>query len=139
MIVGSTVLISLCGWLTIGTLEHYCKSLPQSECRLLIITATLSMLGGFLFLEILIARKKERGEWTVRPRDLHSDGPVLSPSQVWLRSIARVVLASLLVGLPVILKGALGLAIFGALTGLSLDLLVRGVMGWLPPIENDKS
>jgi hypothetical protein len=88
-------------------------------------------------IEIFIARKKARGERRARPRDLHSDGPILSSSQVWFRSVARVVLASALASLPLILKGAFALTVFGTLTGISLNFLVRGIMNWLPPIEED--
>ncbi|MDH7475717.1 MAG: hypothetical protein QHJ74_17190, partial [Anaerolineae bacterium] len=60
-----------------------------------------------------------------------------SSSQVWFRSVARVVLASLLVGLPVIAKGAFVVAGCGAMVGLSLALLIRGITNRLPPIEDE--
>lgn len=121
----------------ISSLNDYCSTLPQAKCRFFWGTAAVSMLGGALFVEIFIARKKARGEWRARPRDLPSDGPILSSSQVWLRSVARVALASLLAGLPLIVQGAFALTVFGTLTGISLDFLVRGIMDWLPPIEED--
>lgn len=125
------------GWLMLDALNRNCANLPQAECRLLWGTAIASIVGGALLLEMLIARKKARGEWRVREQDLRSDGPVLSSSQVWFRSIARVVLASLLVGLPVIVKGAFVVAGCGAIVGLSLAFLVRGIANRLPPIEED--
>ena len=80
-------LSTLVGWLMIDALNRNCANLPQAECHLLWGTAIVSIIGGALLLEILIARKKARGEWRVREQDLRSDGPVLSSSQVWFRSI----------------------------------------------------
>ena len=121
----------------VGTLKHDCAALSQTECRFLQGTAIASIVGGALLVEVFIARKKARGEWRVREQDLHSDGPALSSSQVWFRSIARVVLASLLAGLPLIIKGGFALTVFGILTGISIDFLVRGIMNWMPPLEED--
>ena len=116
-------------------LNKNCPALHRVECRLLWGAAIASMVGGALFVEILVARQKARGEWRVQAQDLRSDGPTLSSSQVWFRSVARVVLASLLVGLPLVVKGALGLTIFGALTGFFLDSLVRIIANRIAPIE----
>lgn len=133
----TTILVAFCGWLMVGTLKHDCAALSQTECRFLQGTAIASIVGGALLVEVFIARKKARGEWRVREQDLRSDRPALSSSQVWFRSIARVVLASLLAGLPLIAKGALGLTLFGIITGMCLDGLVRGIVNQLPPVEED--
>lgn len=121
----------------VWTLNDDCSILSQAECRFLWGTAIASIVGGALLLEMLIAHKKARGEWRVREQDLHSDGPALSSSQVWFRSIARVVLASLLASLPLIVKGAFVVTVCGAIVGLSLALLVRGIMNRIAPIEED--
>jgi hypothetical protein len=125
------------GWLMIDAFNRNCGNLTMAECRFLLGTGIASIVGGALFLETLIAYKKAKREWQARKQDLHSNGPVLSSSQVWIRSIARVVLASLLVGLPVIVKGTIVIAVCGAIVGLSVGFLVRGIMNWLPPIEED--
>ena len=137
LIVISIIGIAFCGGLMMWTLNEDCTNLPLTECRLLWGTAIASTMGGVLFLEIVISHKKARGGWQVRERDLRSDGPAIPASWVWFRSIARVFLASLLVGLPLVVKGALGLMIFGAFTGLSLSGLMRGITNRLPPIEED--
>ncbi len=121
----------------VGTLRHDCAALSQGECRFLQGTAIASIVGGALLVEVFIARKKARGEWRVREQNLRSDGPALSSSQVWFRSIARVILASLLASLPLIVKGALGLTLFGIIIGMCLDGLVRGIVNRLPPVEED--
>ena len=137
VVLGSIGLGAFVSWLMVDALHKNCANLPRVECRFLWGTAIASIVGGALLLEILIARKKARGEWRVREQDLHSDGPALSSSQVWFRSIARVVLASLLAGLPLIIKGGFALTVFGILTGISIDFLVRGIMNWMPPLEED--
>jgi hypothetical protein len=121
----------------VAGLKKSCSVLGQAECRFLGGTAIGSIIGGVLLIETLIARKKARGEWRVRPQDSGSHGPVLSSSQVWFRSVARVVLASALASLPLILKGAFALTVFGAGTGLFSDLFIRGVVNQLAPTEED--
>jgi len=139
VVLGSIGLGAFVSWLMVDALHKNCANLPRVECRFLWGTAIASIVGGALLLEILIARKKARGEWQVQEQDLRSNGPVLSSSQVWFRSIARVVLASLLVSLPVIVKGAFVVAGCGAMVGLSLALLMHGITNRLPPIEKGET
>lgn len=132
-----TILLVFCGGSMTWWLNKNCSALSQAECRLLWGVAIASTMGGALFVEILVARQKAHREWRVRAQDLSSGRPTLSPSQIWFRSVARVVLASLLVGLPLVVKGALGLTIFGTLTGFFLDTLVRIIANRIAPIEED--
>lgn len=123
------------GWLTIDTLRYDCAGLDQAGCRLLWGLATASVVGGILLTETWIASKKARGEWRVPSQERQNESTSLSGSQVWSRSVARIVLSSLIAGLPLLIKGAFMVTAGGVMTGFLLDLLVRGIMNWLPPIE----
>jgi hypothetical protein len=135
VIIGSLSLIIFFGWLMVESLNDGCISLRQKECYLLWGAAMTTIIGGALVIETWVARKKARGEWQVRIGDSHSEGPVLSSSQVWFRSMARVVLASLLVSLPIIVQGAFVVTLSGTIVGVSLAFLRHGIMNDLPPIE----
>lgn len=87
-------------------------------------------------MESYITGKKARGEWYLK-EDLHSDGPTLTSSQVWLRSIARITLVGILATLPWMITGAFISILCGAIIGLSTDMLVRGIMNWMPPTEEE--
>jgi hypothetical protein len=138
-IVITTIIATFFGWIMIETLNEHCTNLSEGECCLLWGTAVAALLSAILLVETLIIGKKGRGEWKVQAKDFNREGPVLSSSQVWFRSIARVVLVSLLIGLPIIVKGAFVVVVSGAIVGVCLDGLVRGVMNWLPPVEEDNN
>ena len=97
-------------------------------------TAVISVVGGVLLAEMIYARKKARGEWRTRPQDQNQQ---LSGSQIWFRSIARVVLVALLAGLPLVVKGGLAIVGFGVVSGISLNGLIRAITNRLPWDEKD--
>ena len=126
------------GWGMSIVFETSYPKLSSVQHYFLWATAIVSVLGTIISLEILLAHKKASGEWYRHEEDVPSTEKSDSKSkQILLGSIARVVLASLLAGLPVIAQGAFGVIVFGFLLGLSLEAFVSGVANRLAPIKKD--
>jgi hypothetical protein len=132
---GSIVLVAGCGWMAVDIIVQSCAELSKRECHILWGLAAASAVGGILVTETLVARRKARGQWHLHAEDIEGQAPTLSSLQVWLRSISRVVLASLLGGLPAFLLGAFGLGFFGTLTGVFFDLLMRFTLNRIAPVK----
>ncbi len=127
---GSLFLITVPGWGAVYGLNRQCTQLSQADCRFLWILLFCSILGTILLVETLLILRKDRakqGETTLLNRT-----PQLSSSQIWSRSIIRILLSTLMLSLPVIIQGAFAATGFGIMVGLGIDFLVRGIMGWLP-------
>jgi hypothetical protein len=130
------ILILLSGWMTLDIITRSCAESSENECEIFWIMGVASLGAGILSVEIIVARQKAIGKWyaIVEDRD-KNEVPTLSARQVWLRSISRVLLATLLGGLPVFVLGAFGLAVFGTLTGFFLYSLVRIALNRIAPIK----
>ncbi len=131
-----------CGFIifSVGSIIYWfsnnCSDLSQGSCQLLVGSAIVSVLGGTILTEILIAYRKAQGKWH-QVRSSPKDGPVMTSKQNWFRAIGWVVLSGLAAGLPIIVKGAIIIAVFAPITGLFLSALVRTFTNRLPPSVKD--
>ena len=116
-----------------------CSNFQIGRCQFLWGMFFAIFFGSILLLELLHVRRKERGEWYVWKEDFEAELPRLSGGQVWLRSVLRIALTTLLLGLPIIFQGAFVVTLTGAIAGLALDLFVRAIMNKLPPIIDDEA
>jgi hypothetical protein len=138
LIIGRIILISFFGGLCIFWLNDKCPHLSRNDCQLMWGTAMASVLGGLLFGEVLIARKRTpREPQSSRQNTLNNKTKSLN-WYVWVRPIAWVTLSALLGGLPLIVQGAFVLTFSGVMTGLLLNVFVRTTLNRLPPLEDDK-
>jgi hypothetical protein len=137
IVIAAAALVTTFGGMAILWLNDNCADLSQGNCRMLWGTGIASVLGGMIFTEALLARRKVQAVQRVRKQDPTSIEAGSSGWYVWFRPIAWVVLASLLSGLPLILQGALVVTVTGTLAGLFLDGLMRGIANRLPPVKNN--
>jgi hypothetical protein len=110
-------------------LSQNCGSPYEPNCLFLWGTGIASVLGGVLLIQILDARGKLRAPGQT------IGVPEVSNSQVWWLAVVKVTLVALLAGLPLLAKGAIGLAFFGTLIGVFLNALVRAITNHLPPVK----
>ena len=95
-----------------------------------------SAVGTILIFEILIARAKAYSEWHSGDDGLGGKGrKSLTFRQHWLRSTARKVVSSLLLGLPLIVRSGFGVAVSGMFAGIGLFFLWHGVTGRRPDVK----
>ncbi|MEW5959830.1 MAG: hypothetical protein AB1801_19055 [Chloroflexota bacterium] len=128
------------GGIVLGTIGHDCTIVSYPECRFLWVTAVASILGGILLTEALIAHRKAQGKWKIQTQERSNvpNDQAGSPNwQIWIRSITWITLSALLAGLPLIVKGALGVTLFGTLTGLFFVGTVRAILNRLPPLKEE--
>jgi hypothetical protein len=130
VIFGSLFMITVPGWGVVYGLNRQCTQLSQADCRFLWILLFFSILGAILLVETLLILQKDRAkreETTSLNRTTQ-----LSSSQIWSRSIIRILLSTVMLSLPVIIQGAFAATGFGIIVGFGIDFLIRGIMGWLP-------
>jgi hypothetical protein len=124
--IGSMLMILFSGIIFLE-LTQDCVAVSETECRLLWGITIVSVIGSALLLETLIRRK----------RAISSKGKTLSSlSNPASQYIIYIVIFGLLITAPLIMRGAVVLTFCGALAGLGLDFFVRGVLNWLPPMDD---
>lgn len=124
------------GLLFNSILSANCSS--QKECFSLVGVAIFSGLIAIWLMESHIAKKKDQGKWYFNEQNIRSDGPVLTNSQVWFRSISRVIIVAVLVTLPWIVTGGFVSMVVGASIGVNVDMLIRGIMNWIPSSKEER-
>jgi hypothetical protein len=115
------------------------KCITQNKCILLGVLAGGAALGAILLLEVYIAHRKARGTWVQTNKDNKILEKKTTGSQIWFRSILRIMLSSVLIGLPVVIQGAFVTTIFGLIAGFSLDTLVRVITNQIISAKKDES
>ena len=132
---GFTIIL---GWLISDTLRRdYCSILPLIDCYYLWGLTILAIIGGATLSELIIAHRKNQGKWKIQEKISSQDNSSASSRQALLRSLIWISLASMLTGLPIMIKGAFGVTLFGSLMGLFIVCTVRGLTNQLPPVDNN--
>ena len=120
-IVAAIVFLIVSGWAISDTFEKKCHT--QNECALLGILAGSAVVGTILLLETYVAHRKAQGTW--KQKSIKSeDKTSLTSSQVWLRSVVRIMLSSIMLGLPIIFKGAFVVTFAGFMVGFWMDIMI---------------
>jgi hypothetical protein len=123
-ITGTLLFATFFGWAVIWTLDISCADLSPSECSFLRGAAGASVVGGILLAVMLISYgiKYSKSQERVQPQE--KSAKPIPMRWHFLRSSIRITLVSLLLALPVIVRGTVGVALCGALTGFFLGLLI---------------
>lgn len=136
-IVLSAFLFILTGAGMVYGLSDKCKVMSQNNCWAVWGLAASAIIGGVILTEsFVIYRIKYYEEHIKTSSETKIETDVkqqLSGRYVWLRSVARLLLATLLLGLPVIAQGTFVAAVGGLIVGFSLVFFVRSIVGRLPP------
>lgn len=101
-------------------LRDRCIAITQAECVSLWGLFSIAVLGGIILIETLGKNQKQRG-------DQINTKTEMSATQIGTRSIARIILSTFLLGLPILFQGAYIATIGGLTVGLSLDIIYRGL------------
>jgi hypothetical protein len=126
------------GWFLILVLNKGCTVGTLGECNTLWIVSIASILGGIIFIEILLKRKNDRQKRQEEKLGWGQDSKPLSTRWMWVRSVTQVMLISLLSGASLLIQGAFLAVLFGVLTGVFLDAFVRGIINKLPVTKETK-
>jgi hypothetical protein len=137
IIIGGVFIIFFGGGSLIS-FKDYCSSVSQMECGTLWGTAIASILLTIFLLEAFVARRRARGKWIVQKADIEGDyQPIRTFPQSLFLSNLRMIIVTLLGGLPIIILGTLSSIFFGVGFGFGLAAFIHGVMNWLPPITEN--
>jgi hypothetical protein len=114
------------GYGLISEMSKDCRTLSDTECRLLWGTALLSIVGGG-WLTVLLVRR--RPAWLYETQESEEESsPQLG---VWHRATLRVILSSLLTAAPLLVRGSFIAVVFGAGTGMMIVGFFGRLTGWI--------
>lgn len=131
-IIASLSLIGLSSGVSIFWLNNNCPDWSQDNCQFMWGTWGVAIIGGIFFLEYVYAHQWHRSSSLTTSENTTDN----SNWYVTIRPVAWVVLSGLLLGMPLCAQGAYVLTLFGAITGIFLNRLVRGIFNWMPPEED---
>ncbi len=132
-IVAGFVVIAFSIIINVGWLHENCTPL-DNNCRGLILFGGIVTVLTILYIENNIRRQKKRGEWYDRKQETHIPRKK-NPKRVWIISIGRILLTTLLLSLSMVVQGGFVMLVSGVLFGMGLDGLIRGLTGNIPPIK----
>jgi len=133
-IVSSLIILAFSSMISVSWLYENCTPLDNS-CIELILFGGIIIVITIVYIENSIKRQKERGEWYEKKQELQKPHKS-EQKKVWLVSIGRVLLTSLLLGLSVIIQGGFVMLFSGIFVGIGLNRLIRGLTGTLPPSKH---
>ncbi len=135
--IASAFLVILVGTGTVFGLSNKCKMMAQNDCLLVWGLAALAIVGSIILTDAFVAYRIDRYEQQIATSSkTGAETEVkqqLPGRHVWLRSAVRLSLASLLLGLPVIIQSSFAATVAGLFIGFGLNFFVRGILNRLPP------
>ena len=129
LIFNSIILIVLSGFGFSIWFPDTCKGMIKG-CPFLLLLIGLSALGSIMLYEWYINSRKTNGE--SKSSTDSNNGKSLPFSFFVTRSIARLILAGILLSAPIIIQGAYVATFLGLMFGLGIDGLFRGLVKKLP-------
>ena len=129
--IGSFFLAMFSGFAGFYGINQRCTSISQQECSSLWILFLVAIIGGILLGEALLQRRSQNRE-IKNSDDQSKQYRKRSGTQIWGTSIFRIILSSIMLGLPIIFQGAFVASLWGAFVGIFLDVLYRRIMGQFP-------
>lgn len=136
-IILSALLAILTGAGMVYGLNDKCEVMSQNNCWAVLGLAVSAIIGGVILTESFVVYRIRHYEERIKTSSENevetNTKQQLSGRHVWLRSVARLLLATLLLSLPVIVQGAFVAAIGGIIVGFSLVFFVRSILDRLPP------
>ncbi len=118
-------------------LSDKCEVMSQNNCWAVWGLAISAIIGGVILTESFVVYRIRYYEEHIK---ISSETKVetnakqqLSGRYVWLRSVVRLSLATLLLSLPVIVQGTFVAAVGGLIVGFSLVFFMRSILDRLPP------
>jgi hypothetical protein len=131
--IASAILVTLMGAGIVVGLSNKCETLAQNDCLTVWGLAVSAIMGGIILAEAIVIYRLNRYEQQIATASETEAKRQLPGRYVWLRSIIRLSLATLLLGLPIIIQSAFAATGAGLLIGFGLDFFVRGIFDRLPP------
>jgi len=137
LIFGGGILLPVCGWTLLYSLNSYCHYELTGQCHQLWILAGISIIGTIIIIETALKRHFKdkhivRTDIVKVPVEPDSDQGENKWRRAMVKSVARLTLGAILAALPLLMRGVIGVTGFSIFVGLSADFFIRGVMNWLP-------
>jgi hypothetical protein len=135
--IASAFLVILVGSGVVLGLNNKCKIMAQNDCLLIWGLAALAIVGGTVLTDAFVTYRIDRYEQQITTSSKTGTDTEtkqqLPGRYVWLRSVIRLSIASLLLGLPVIIQSAFAASVSGLFIGFGLNFFIRGILNRLPP------
>ncbi len=110
-------------------INQKCASIPSSECGSLWALLIIATLGGVLLTETLSKQHMQnKNNNQINPTEMTN-------SSIWARSGIRIILSSIMLGLPIIYQGAFVASFGGLIFGLTIVILVRAIKNQPHPFD----
>ncbi|MCB8923675.1 MAG: hypothetical protein H6662_18975 [Ardenticatenaceae bacterium] len=125
VIIGVTLLV-VSGYAGFGWVFQHCGEVSV-RCSTLVFILLGTIAGTILLIESLHYMKEKSSNYaqqTVTSRE--------QKTSVWIKSVLRIILSSVLLSTPLLVRGVINILFWGCLCGLAIDGLVRFYFGRLP-------